>query len=58
MEMNNQLKDFLNAIGAVAETSGLLRDYLIQNGFTRQEAVYICSNMIASLFAPRSSKTE
>lgn len=54
--MSKELMDFLNAVGAIAETAGILRDRLMQNGFSRQEAVSICSSMISSIFQPQAKK--
>lgn len=38
----DKAKELLTAIGALAEMLGLYRDILIQNGFTRQEAIELC----------------
>lgn len=52
MELSKELKDFMNAIGAIAEIAGLLRETLVMNGFTREEAVLICSNTVTTMFNP------
>ena len=54
--MNDDLKNFLNALGAMAETAGILRDHLIQNGFSRGEAISICSAVVVSMFQPDKRK--
>ena len=48
-EMSDNLKNFINGLGAVAESSGILRDQLIRNGFTRTEAITLCRTYIQSL---------
>lgn len=40
------LKDFINAIGAMGEMSGALRDSLLHAGFTREEAVSITKEVL------------
>lgn len=54
--MNDDLKSFLNALGAMAETVGILRDHLIRTGFTREEAITICSSVVVSMFQPKKPK--
>ena len=39
--MNNELKTFIQAVGALAEVMRLFRDSLIKNGFTRREAIQL-----------------
>ena len=41
---------FLTSLGALAESMGVFRDNLIENGFTREEAVGLCAEMLANLF--------
>lgn len=42
----NQL---VTAVGAATEIAGLMRDYLMANGFTRKEAVTIAGQYICAL---------
>lgn len=49
MEGNNSLKDLIMATGALCEMAGLLRDNLIRNGFTREEAVNIAGSYVVAV---------
>ena len=49
MEGNNSLKDLIMAAGALCEMAGLLRDNLIRNGFTRDEAVNIAGSYVVAV---------
>lgn len=44
--MDKQVKNFIEAIGSMAEMAAIIREALIKNGFTRSEAVGIASNFI------------
>lgn len=46
---NFDLKDFIQGIGALCETAGLLRTGFIKNGFTREEAVKMSSDFIIAM---------
>lgn len=46
---NNSLKDFIQGIGAICETAGLLRTGFMNNGFTREEAVKMASDYLIAL---------
>ena len=46
--MSDAVKELVTAIGAISETLGLLRESLIKNGFTRQEAVQMCNTYLAT----------
>lgn len=46
---NDTLKDFIQGIGAICETAGLLRTGFINNGFTREEAVQMASDFIIAI---------
>lgn len=48
---NDTLKNLINGIGAMCEMAGLLRDNLIKNGFTRDEAVAIVNSFIVETFS-------
>ena len=45
----NQIEKFIDAIGLMAEMGAILRDELIKNHFSREEACRIVSNVLASL---------
>lgn len=47
--MDNQLENFIETIGSMAEMAAIIREALIKNGFTRSEAVSIASNFITSM---------
>lgn len=46
--MDNQVENFIEAIGSMTEMAAIIREALIKNGFTRSEAVGIASNFIIS----------
>jgi hypothetical protein len=39
--MNEGLKEFITAVGALAEMMRLFRDELMKNGFTRRETIQL-----------------
>ena len=47
--MDNQLENFIETIGSMAEMAAIIREALIKNGFTRSEAVGIAGNFITSV---------
>lgn len=47
--MDNQLENFIETIGSMAEMTAIIREALMKNGFTRSEAVDIASNFIISM---------
>lgn len=44
--MDDNLKEYIKAVGALAEMMSLYRDKLMKNGFTRREAIQIAQNII------------
>lgn len=42
-------EDFVNSIGAIGELAGALMASLLQNGFTRDEAMQLVSKMMVEL---------
>lgn len=50
MEMPEKLKELLNSMGMLGELCSILRDSLMRNGFTREEAVSIVSAVVAKTF--------
>lgn len=46
--MDNQVENFIEAVGSMTEMAAIIREALIKNGFTRSEAVDIASNFIIS----------
>lgn len=49
-EIKKQINETLNGIGATCELLGFLRDTLIQNGFTREEAVGMATEVLIEMF--------
>lgn len=50
--MSKQTEAFIEAVGAMAEMAGLLRDALITNGFTRKEACEMVATTLSSMLGP------
>lgn len=46
---NDPLKDLINGVGIMCEMAGLFRDHLLRNGFTREEAVVMSSEVIKTM---------
>lgn len=51
---NEKIKELKIAIGALSEMSGMLRDNLISNGFSREEACAIVSEVIKETMRNKS----
>ena len=47
--MDENIKNLINAIGSLAEMAGAMRDTLMANGFTREEAVKMAADFILGL---------
>ena len=45
-----EILGILEALGAMAETVGYLRDRLMDNGFTREEACDMCGLVLCTVF--------
>ncbi len=55
----DKLSELLTAIRAVAELMGVYRDSLMQNGFTREEAVELCKTYTFALVTkPKERETD
>ena len=52
------IEETTNALGAVSELAGFLRDQLMNNGFKRGEAVFICSQFVENMLNPNNSSRE
>jgi len=48
-DINKQINDLILSVGVMGEFMRITRDSLIKNGFTRDEAVMICSNLLTTL---------
>ena len=47
------MNEILTAIGALSEMCALLRDELMKNGFTREEAVGMATAYLVSTMTPK-----
>ena len=56
--MEKKLKEMLLAIGSLAEIGGFLRDALVDNGFTREEACKITSDVLISFINTGNEKNK
>lgn len=54
--MSEEIKNMIAAIGSVCEIASIMRDNLIKNGFTRQEAVSIVSNYVVNLLTQKNKE--
>ena len=50
------MQDLLMVVGAAAELCGLLREQLMKNGFTRDEAVAMCTEYLKILATPKAKE--
>ena len=48
-KIENEINKLLTAIGAMGEYLGLLRETLMKNGFTREEAVSMCTYAMVAM---------
>lgn len=53
---SNPIKDLIMGMGALGEMAALMRDSLIKNGFTREEACMMVSNYINELTIKQNKK--
>lgn len=56
--MSEELKAFMESIGATAEMSKIQYDAFIKVGFTESQAMYLVGKMISALIANASNKGE
>lgn len=52
MDFDKFLNELKDGFGAMAEVAGIYRDKLLDNGFTREEAVRISAEFVRSLTKP------
>jgi len=48
-DVSKQIEALIVGIGAVGEYLGLLKTSLVKNGFTNEEAVTICSQLLSDM---------
>ena len=58
MISKDELKELLSAISTIAIVAATLRDRLILNDFTREEAVKVCEKVVVSMMTPGKSNTK
>lgn len=51
-----ELKKLVDSVGATAELIGILRSALIQVGFSEQDSLYLCSEVLKSIFTSKNKK--
>jgi hypothetical protein len=56
--MNEELKALINAVGILAEMMRLLREELLKNGFTRQEALYLVAEFMKNQLKSNNNNQE
>jgi hypothetical protein len=54
--MNEEAKQAVIAMGAIAELCGELKRQLIRNGFTQREALELVGRYITAISTPRTNK--
>lgn len=58
MISKNEMKELLSAVTTIAIMAGTLRDRLMSNDFTREEAVKICEKVIVGLTTTKNQTSE
>lgn len=48
-DVKKKIEDLITALGCTGEFLGGIRDSLMMAGFSRQEAVYMCSNLLVGI---------
>lgn len=56
--MNELVKTYVDAVGALCETSGLMMKQLRAQGFTRSEAMRLVEAYIKTTLQPKENKEE
>lgn len=47
--MNEEVKKMILSIGVIAEALSIMRDNLVKNGFTREEAIRLCGDFLRAM---------
>ena len=58
MDNQEQIKQFVNGIGALSETAGMLMNSFMKNGFSREEAISLAKEFLISVFLNGSGKKD
>ena len=45
----NEIESLITSIGALAEALGVFRDTLTKNGFSREEAMFLCAKFLDTM---------
>lgn len=53
--IKTQIENLMLAVGATGEFLGYMRESLMKNGFSREEAVGMCNIALAKLLTPRDN---
>ena len=53
---NEELKKLVDAVGASAEIVGILRKALMAAGFNEQDSLYLCGEVLKTLFVSANKK--
>lgn len=48
-DIKKKIEELVTALGATGEFLGTLRESLIAGGFSRSEAIYMCSNVLVGI---------
>lgn len=56
--MNDELKNFVTGIGALAEALRLFRDELLKNGFSRDETIFLTKAFLQETLSAQKNKEE
>lgn len=54
--IQQKIEQMLVSVGAMGELLGIVRDSLMKNGFTRVEAVAMCSQMLVGMITAAPGK--
>lgn len=57
-EARQKLEAITTALGAMCEMVGFLREQLMNNGFTRDEAVNMCCEVLVEMVLPNANREE
>ena len=57
-EARKKIEEITTAIGAACEVVGFLREQLMNNGFTRDEAVGMCCEVLTGMIIPNANREE
>lgn len=56
--MNDDVKDLITGLGAIAEVCGELKRQFIRNGFTEAQAMELVGRYLTVIVTPRQNKED